>query len=499
MQRAKVNAASTLAHQLVTTVCGLIVPWIMIDTFGSAVYGATTSIAQFLSYISLLEGGIGRVARGAFYKPLADGDNDNISRIYLATKRFFLIVGIVFMAYTLVLSFTYYDIADITGFTRKYIFALVIAISIGKFAEYMGGISNITLFNADQKQYVVNSAYIITNIINTFLMVILVSSGIDILWVRFCSSLVFVLRPIVFTLYRKKHYNIKKSVERAVLKNKYTGIAQHAAYVVQNNTDIIMLTVFADLKLIAVYSVYHLVCFSIRNITASFTGGMEAAFGEMIAKGEDEALYSAYEKYKCMLAFFTVALFGATAVLIVPFVKIYTSGVTDTEYSQPVFAMLMILSEAINCLILPCFNMTIAANKLKETQMGAYGEAAVNLIISFILVLWNPLIGVAIGTLVSSLYKSVFYIVYSGKNILKINVKRMLFDLFVCVLVLIVIGILGNLIIMTIPVTNYLTWILCGFITVALTGVIAALLSAVMYRKNVFSIIIKKQKEERSK
>ena len=82
---------------------------------------------------------------------------------------------------------------------------------------------------------------------------------------------------------------------------------------------------------------------------------------------------------------------------------------------------------------------------------------------------------------------------------MKINVKRMLFDLFVCVLVLIVIGILGNLIIMTIPVTNYLTWILCGFITVALTGVIAALLSAVMYRKNVFSIIIKKQKEERSK
>ncbi|MBQ2848038.1 MAG: hypothetical protein IJE74_07260 [Clostridia bacterium] len=492
MQRAKVNAVSTLAHQLVTTVCGLIVPWIMIDTFGSAVYGATTSIAQFLSYISLLEGGIGRVARGAFYKPLADGDNENISRIYLATKRFFVIVGIFFMAYALILSFTYYDIADITEFTREYIFALVIAISIGRFAEYMGGISNITLFNADQKQYVVNSVYIITNIINTFSIVVLAGSGIDILWVKLCSSFVFVLRPIIYTLYQKKHYNIKKTVERAVLKNKYTGIAQHIAYVVQNNTDIIMLTVFADLKLIAVYSVYHLVCFSIRNITASFTGGMEAAFGEMIAKGEDEALCSTYEKYKCMLTFLTVTLFGATAILIVPFVKIYTSGVTDTEYSQPVFAMLMILGEAINCLILPCFNMTIAANKLKESQMGAYGEAAVNLIISFILVLWNPLVGVAIGTLVSSLFKSIFYIVYSGKNILKINVKRMLLNLFLCLLVLTVIGVFGILIIMTIPITNYLSWILCGFVAVALTGVVAALLSAIMYQKNIFTIIVKK-------
>lgn len=492
LQRAKVNAASTLAHQLVTTLCGLVVPWIMIDTFGSVVYGATTSIAQFLSYISLLEGGIGRVARGAFYKPLADGDNENISRIYLATKRFFLIVGIVFMAYALILSFTYYDIADITGFTRKYIFALVLSISIGKFAEYMGGISNITLFNADQKQYVVNFVYIITNIINTLFIVILACSGIDILWVKLSSSMVFVLRPIIYTLYRKRHYKIKKTLERAELKNKYTGIAQHAAYVIQNNTDIIMLTVFADLKLIAVYSVYHLVCFSIRNITSSFTGGMEAAFGEMIAKGEYEALHSAYEKYKCMLTFLTITLFGATAILIVPFIKIYTSGVTDAEYSQPLFALLMILGEAINCLILPCFNMTIAANKLKESQMGAYGEAAVNLIVSFILVFWNPLVGVAIGTLVSSLFKSVFYILYSGKNILKINVKRMILNLFISILILTVIGSLGILIVMTIPITNYLIWILCGFVSVAITGAIAVLLSMILYRKNAIAIIIKK-------
>ena len=178
--------------------------------------------------------------------------------------------------------------------------------------------------------------------------------------------------------------------------------------------------------------------------------------------------------------------------ILVPFIKIYTSGVTDAEYSQPLFALLMILGEAINCLILPCFNMTIAANKLKESQMGAYGEAAVNLIVSFILVFWNPLVGVAIGTLVSSLFKSVFYILYSGKNILKINVKRMILNLFISILILTVIGSLGILIVMTIPITNYLIWILCGFVSVAITGAIAVLLSMILYRKNAIAIIIKK-------
>ena len=50
--RAKRNIAVSLANQLVATLCGIIIPRVMIGAFGSAVYGATTSIAQFLSYIT---------------------------------------------------------------------------------------------------------------------------------------------------------------------------------------------------------------------------------------------------------------------------------------------------------------------------------------------------------------------------------------------------------------------------------------------------------------
>ena len=126
VRTAKVNIITTLAHQLVSTLCGLFIPWIMINVFCSVAYGATTSIAGFLAYIALLEGGIGRVARGALYKPLADGDEENISRVYLATRRFFSIVGLLFAGYAVVLAFVYYDIADIAIFSRQYIIALVL-------------------------------------------------------------------------------------------------------------------------------------------------------------------------------------------------------------------------------------------------------------------------------------------------------------------------------------------------------------------------------------
>ncbi len=481
MRRARINAATTLLNQLVTTFVGVAIPWIMIGHFGSEAYGATTSIAQFLAYISLFEGGIGRVARGALYGPLSEGNNEKISGIYLEVKRFFRTLGIAFLGYTLVLAFFYYDIADVSGFTREYILVLVLAIALGKFAEYMGGVTNITLFNADQRQYVVNIVVIFTSILNVAMIALLAAFGADILWVKLVSSIVFVLKPIIFTIYLKRNYNIDKKAKRGALKNKTTGIAQHMAYVIQNNTDVLILTVCADLKIVAVYSVYHLVTYSLRSITTSFTGGMEAVFGNMIAKGEHDELIAAYRKYKFTLTVLTVALFGAAGVLILPFVKIYTNDVSDVNYIRPVFAVLLLMSDAINCLIWPCFNLTIAANKLKESRLGAYLEAALNMAFSIALVFWNPLVGIAIGTLISAVFKSIYYMLFASKSVLKVNPFKLMFGFLATCAILIILSVCGVLLVDILPIYDYWYWIAAGIITVAITGPVGLAMGCAFY------------------
>ena len=63
MDESKLNILTQLLNQLITTACGILVPRILIASYGSEAYGISVSIAQFLSYITLLEGGIGGVAR----------------------------------------------------------------------------------------------------------------------------------------------------------------------------------------------------------------------------------------------------------------------------------------------------------------------------------------------------------------------------------------------------------------------------------------------------
>ena len=69
-KKSRRNIVTTLANQLITTACGIVVPRILIGSFGSEAYGISVSITQFLSYITLLEGGIGGVARAELYPSL---------------------------------------------------------------------------------------------------------------------------------------------------------------------------------------------------------------------------------------------------------------------------------------------------------------------------------------------------------------------------------------------------------------------------------------------
>lgn len=65
-----INIISSLTLQVVTVISGFIIPKIILTNFGSSVNGLVSSLNQFLSYITLIEGGITGVVLANLYKPL---------------------------------------------------------------------------------------------------------------------------------------------------------------------------------------------------------------------------------------------------------------------------------------------------------------------------------------------------------------------------------------------------------------------------------------------
>lgn len=442
MDRSKklfLNTTVSLLHQIIALICGFILPRYFLVCYGSEVNGLISSITQFLGFITLAECGVGAVVQSALYKPLADKSEDEISKIIISAERFFKRIAAILVAYTAVLMVVY-PFITIDSFDYFFTMSLIFVISISSFAQYYFSMSYRLLLNADQMAFVQLGTHSIALILNTVLSVLMMKYGAEVRMVKLMSSLLFLIQPLVLVWYVKKHYNINKKLvlHEEPIKQKWNGLAQHIAAVVLGNTDTVVLTLFSSLANVSIYAVYNLVVTGIKQIVTSMTTGMQSMLGNMYARNENKALNETFSNFEWLLHTVTVIAFSCACFLIVPFVRVYTNGIKDTNYIVPAFAIIISLANGMYCLRLPYNMMVMAAGHYKETQASAIFEALINIVVSVVLVIKSGLIGVAIGTLVAMVYRTVYLAYYLSKNILmrKMNkfVKHMIVDV-ICVFI----------------------------------------------------------------
>lgn len=483
-KKAILNIITSLLLQVVVLICGFIVPKLIITNFGSNVNGLVSSITQFLAYITLLEAGFGPVVKAALYRPIANKDKKQIGNILKASEKFFRVIALIFVIYLIILSVVYPTIVN-TEFTFVYTMSLVLIISISTLAEYYFGMTYLLYLKAEQKTYITSIIQIIGYILNTVAIVILIKANASIHIVKLVSGLIFVLRPIAQNIYVKKKYNInlKSADKNYQLKQKWDGLAQHIASVIHNNTDITILTFFTKISEVSVYSVYYLVVKGIKSIIQAFTGGIDASFGDMIAKGEQEQLNRSFKTYELFYYTITTIAYICTILLIVPFITVYTFGITDANYIRPVFATLLVLSEFVWAIRLPYSSITLAAGHFKETRKGAWVEAISNIVISLILVWKYGIIGVAIGTLVAMVIRTVEFVYHTNKYILKRKQSKSLIRFGIIALQLIAVALLSKLL-PTYEFTNYFIWIKYACMVLVLTIIIVLPVNLIVYRND---------------
>lgn len=419
------NTTTSLLAQLVTVIYGFVLPRLILEQYGSEVNGLTQSIKQFLGIISFLDLGVGQVVRSALYRPLAENDRDQISRIIVSGRRFYRRIAYALAAYVLLLMCVYPYLVD-NAFGWLYTAALIGAMAVSTFAQYYFGIINEQLLQADQRGYLIYILQIVTNLLNLAVCVWLIQRDCSIHEIKLAASLIYLLRPAVMELYIRRHYRIDRSIgcSETVIAQKWNGIAQHISAVVLDGTDTVVLTLFSTLSNVSVYSVYYMVISSIQNFYRAATAGIQSAAGALWARQDRDAINRMFSWVELGLHFVTVLLFSCTGILIVPFIRVYTNGLTDAAYIQPVFAALIVLAYGIRCLRTPYNIWILAGGHFKQTQRCHILAAAINLTISVATVSYWGLTGIAMGTLVAMAYQTIWMAVYNSRNLVKWPLKR---------------------------------------------------------------------------
>lgn len=482
------NILSSLVYNALNVISGFILPRIILGRFGSEVNGLVDSISQFLGVIAFLEMGIGAVVRSALYKPLSENDNLQISRILKSANRFFRKLALLLLAYVFVLILIYPNLSN-SSFDSIYTRSMVFILSIGNFFQYYFGIVNSLLLSADQKDYIGFALRIVTIILNVFFTIILVNTGASIHAVKFVSMIVFLLQPIGMSYYVSKHYQIDYDVELdgEPISQKWNGVAQHIAAMVLNGTDNIVLTVFSTLTYVSIYSVYNKVVFGMSQLISALTSGVQAMLGRLWAIRERNELKKTFEWVEWSFHTIITFLYAVTMVLIVPFISVYTKGINDANYIQPLFGFLIVAANACICYRLPYNMMILAAGHYRQTQNIFVVSALINVITSILCVKNWGLIGVSIGTLCATTIQTLWMAYYSAKNLidlpLKNTIRMFLLDIFVFAATKVLCGFIN------LSCTDYLSWLIVAIKCSCITFLIQFLFNLIFYKKKVLELI----------
>lgn len=488
------NTGTGILKQAITVICGFILPRYMLLYFGSSVNGLVSSITHYLSFISLLDMGVGAVVMANLYKPLAENDLQQISLIVKSSRRFFRRLAYIFIVYIAVLCVLFPTALDRTH-EALFTVSLVVIISISTLAQYLFGMTYQLLLNADQKSYIPLILQSLTIVLNTVLAIVMMRWGATVQQVKLMTAAVYILRPLGQMLYVWKHYRLDSSVALVgePIQQKWNGFSQHLASVVVENVDVVVLTMFSTLENVSIYTVYFTVTNGVEKLIMTAASGLESLFGNMLAKNERDTLQKTFGVVEWITHTLVTVIFTVTVITIVPFVQVYTRGVTDADYTAPLFAALLVIAYAVFCLRVPYFRIIKAAGHFKQTQNGAYISAALNVVITVCMVSRFGLIGAASGTLVAMVYHTCYFVWYLRKNILNrkaaIFVKYLISDgvVGICSWFLTRSFFLNKL--------SYGGWVLLSIKVFAVVFLISVLINVLFYRNEIRNIkmVLKRQ------
>lgn len=483
MSRLKLNSLVSFLNRIVLIISSFVLPRLILLFYGSEINGLVSSVTQFLSVITFLDMGVGTVVQSALYRPLNKNDYFELSSILKEAKSYFNKIAFILVMYVAFLMIFYTNLTNNYDMDQISTAMLIFAISISQFGQYYFGIINELLLNADQKAYIQLSTEILVVLVNIIVAVVLITNNFSISFVKLVSGFIYFIRPLLLTFYVKKNYDLNYEVEyeRDPLPQRWSGVGQHIAFFIQNNTDIIIITLFSTLQNVSIYTVYNLVAQGIRTVVTSFTTGIGPFFGNCLARDEVDELFLYFEKIEWVFHTIVTFLFGMAMILIVPFVLIYTKGIEDVNYYLPIFGILLVISRAIFTYRIPYQSLVYAAGHFKETERSSYIEAALNIIFSLVFIDAFGIIGVVLGSLVAGSYRLIYLAKYSENILPKRKIRTFLKQASVDVLTLLMYWFIGNFVLNIFLITNFIDWLYLAIVLTFIFSVISVIINLFFY------------------
>ncbi len=430
------NTIFTAAYQLTAMMMGFVTPRLMMLFYGSQVNGLIVSVTEFLTYFRLVEAGLASAAVFSLYKPLSERDNDQVSAIVTAARQYYNTAGYIFVGITIAFSLLYPLFVPIDTMSNLSVTLLIIAMGISGSLEFFTLSRYRVLLTADQRTFMVSLASMSSLLLSTALIVILSYLQVNIIVVRLCASLTIVLRSVILSHYVKRQYPdvdpFHPKPNKGALSRRWDAMYQQFTTAFHQGAGVMLTTIITrDAAMVSVYGTYHMVTVGLWGILKMTTTGIYSGFGNLLVSGQEKKFQTAYRDFEFLYLAITTVLFACAAVLIVPFVVLYTDAITDANYFAPAIGLMIVLEAITDHAKMPMDLMITASGKFRETRHHCTAQLIAAVVLGLGLGYWGlqtsvtlAVCGILSGIILSNILRAILQLWFVPTHITHLPWKK---------------------------------------------------------------------------
>ena len=414
------NIVFGIIGQVLTVLFAIIVPKVIIIGYGSSVNGLLSTINQLFVYLSLFEAGVGTATLQALYKPLTENNQGKINSVLAATHKYYIRTSKLYFAALVLFSVLYPCIIKRGSISYLMAALLIFFGGLGNVVNFMFQGKYKILLQAEGKSYVVTNITTIISVLINLSKIILIKSGFDVLAVQIVFFVFNVLQMVLFEGYIRLKYkwiDLTVSPDEEAISQKNSVLVHQVSTLIFSNTDMIILSIINGLKAVSLYTVYNYIYTTVLNLFSTINNGLVFYLGQTY-HSDRKRFIQIYRLYEFDIMTVGYYMFTVIGILTLPFMKLYTSGMTDYNYINVWLPPLFVSVQFLSIARFAANNLVNIAGHFKKTQNRAILETAINIVLSVAFAFKFGIYGILFGTIAALFYRTNDFLIYSNRVIL---------------------------------------------------------------------------------
>lgn len=449
---------------------------IIINVLGKEYLGLNNLFTSILNVLSLAELGVGQAMVYHMYRPIADQNSSVINALLNMYKKIYRIIGIVILVVgLLLLPFLQYLIAgDIEFINVKLIYVIFLIDTV--FSYFLFAYKS-SLLQAHQRADIISNVNSICTLVLNGIQIVILLIFKDYYCYIIMKPLFTLLNNVLINITTNKIYpeykpfgKVTLEIKKEIYKKTGALLGHKIGQTVIASTDSLVISSFLGLGILAIYSNYYYIVFSVVSITAILFNGMLAGIGNKLITCSIEENYKLFKNINFMISWLVTWCSTCLLCLIQPFMEFWMGSGMLLDYSSIILIIIYYYTWQFRTTGL---YFKDAAGMWNEDLLKPYVGAVLNLTANIILVKVIGINGIFISTIMSMVlvyFPWETYVIFN-KMFKKSCLRYLILQIhFLCVTVLI--WVVSYLLCQLVVIDGFLGIIIKGIICVFVPNIL---------------------------